>query len=307
MKKMILVGLGGAVLGVSLLAAAQDANAAEMYRLYNPNSSEHFYTGNRGESDHLRKLGWQYEGIGWIAPDDGLPVHRLYNPNTGDHHYTVNEEEHDFLISKGWRAEGISWHSQNAGLPVYRLYNPNQTGAGTHHYTLSEGERDSLIKLGWSSEGIGWFAESSPQYPYAVALNDFVGTKTFASNGMNVPNEIKWEFNALPSSTEGTLSFIYRGPNGSESQTVYRANVRQIETKNLRVFPMIGSSNQTPRQVSVNTQLQLGEKISGDSRNLSGDLYAYYNNQGGISLITPNYAGNVTEDQRDVMLEYLPN
>ena len=34
-----------------------------------------------------------------------------------------------------------------------------------------------------------------------------------------------------------------------------------------------------------------------------GPLYIFYNNQGEISLITPNYAGNVTQDQIDVMLE----
>lgn len=36
-----------------------------MYRLFNPNSGEHFYTRDTGERDHLRKIGWNYEGIGW--------------------------------------------------------------------------------------------------------------------------------------------------------------------------------------------------------------------------------------------------
>ncbi len=41
-----------------------------MYRLYNPNSGEHFYTASKGERNHLIRLGWNDEGIGWygIAP-----------------------------------------------------------------------------------------------------------------------------------------------------------------------------------------------------------------------------------------------
>ena len=39
-----------------------------MYRLYNPNSGEHFYTSNVAERDMLISVGWSDEGIGWIAP-----------------------------------------------------------------------------------------------------------------------------------------------------------------------------------------------------------------------------------------------
>lgn len=39
-----------------------------MYRMYNPNSGEHFYTANSFEKDSLTKSGWKYEGIGWYAP-----------------------------------------------------------------------------------------------------------------------------------------------------------------------------------------------------------------------------------------------
>ena len=34
-------------------------------------------------------------------------------------------------------------------------------------------------------------------------------------------------------------------------------------------------------------------------------LYTYSTKNGSISLITPNYAGNVTDDQKDVMLEVI--
>lgn len=133
------------------------AASVPMYRLYNPNSGEHFYTKTTSERDHLRSVGWRYEGIGWQAPASGNPVYRLYNPNAGDHHYTLNASERDHLKKVGWRYEGISWYSPSSGTPLYRLYNPNAK-AGAHHYTPITSERDQLKKLGWRYEGIAWYA-----------------------------------------------------------------------------------------------------------------------------------------------------
>lgn len=128
-----------------------------MYRLYNPNSGEHFYTASAAERDTVKKAGWRYEGVGWQAPKTGTPVYRLYNPNAGDHHYTPHAYEKNDLIKKGWRYEGISWYS-GGSKPLYRLYNPNAK-AGSHHYTLLQSERNNLIKHGWRNEGIGWYGQ----------------------------------------------------------------------------------------------------------------------------------------------------
>ncbi|MEE8841675.1 MAG: GBS Bsp-like repeat-containing protein [Eubacteriales bacterium] len=130
-----------------------------MYRLYNPNSGEHFFTSSQSERDHLVSVGWKYEGTAWKAPKTGTPIYRLYNPNAGDHHYTGSEAEKNNLVKLGWKYEGIAWYSAPAssGKPLYRLYNPNCTGAGAHHYTASTTERDNLVKLGWKYEGIGWY------------------------------------------------------------------------------------------------------------------------------------------------------
>ena len=130
-----------------------------MYRLYNPNSGEHFYTGSTGELCNLTYAGWNLEGVGWLAPSDsGAPVYRLYNPNAGDHHYTMSVEERDTLVRLGWQYEGVAWNSADSSqLPLYRLYNPNALLAGAHHYTLSAEERDHLTSLGWRYEGIAWY------------------------------------------------------------------------------------------------------------------------------------------------------
>ena len=129
-----------------------------MYRLYNPNSGEHFYTGSIVEKDNLVAAGWTYEGVAWNAPiKSGEPVYRVYNPNSGDHHYTMSAEERDNLVAVGWTYEGVAWNSAHPeNLPLYRLYNPN-ADRGSHHYTGSTEERDMLVSVGWIYEGIGWF------------------------------------------------------------------------------------------------------------------------------------------------------
>lgn len=147
--------------GFSLEASASVA----VYRLYNPNSGEHFYTPDLSEARHLRRVGWREEQIGWFAPNfhTGAPVYRLYNPNAGDHHYTMNSYEAAHLVSVGWRDEGVAFvsaFSNHPRVPIYRLYNPNAK-AGAHHYTPNLNERDHLVRVGWRSEGIGFYAETA--------------------------------------------------------------------------------------------------------------------------------------------------
>ena len=133
-------------------------SGVEMYRLYNPNSGEHFYTSRVGERDMLIDVGWDYEGIGWYSPVlSNTPVYRLYNQYGGEHHYTTSLEERNSLIAAGWNDEGIGWYSDDAcTVPLYRQYNPNEF-ANNHNYTTSQVENDYLISIGWRAEGIGWY------------------------------------------------------------------------------------------------------------------------------------------------------
>ena len=129
-----------------------------MFRMYNKNSGEHFYTANRSERYNLEMAGWKFEGLGWIAPKKSdTPVYRLYNPNAGDHHYTTSAGEKDSLVRAGWKYEGIGWYSASKnGKPLYRLYNPNAK-AGAHHYTMDASEKNRLVSAGWKYEGVAWF------------------------------------------------------------------------------------------------------------------------------------------------------
>lgn len=130
----------------------------EMSRLYNPNSGEHFYTGDAGEREYCVLVGWKYEGVGWNAPaKSNTPVYRLYNPNGGDHHYTMSKAEHDWLVTLGWRSENVGWYSDDSkAVALFRQYNPNAK-SGSHNFTTSKSENDWLVGLGWRAEGIGWY------------------------------------------------------------------------------------------------------------------------------------------------------
>ncbi len=147
---------------------AKPESTQVMYRLYNPNSGEHFYTASTVERDATIAAGWNDEGIGWTAPSESdTPVYRLYSGT--DHHYTMSIVERDHLIDVGWtlegdNAEGIAWYSDDQKrVPLYRQFNPNVdpsapfNNSGSHNYTTSLEEHEQLISIGWRGEDIGWY------------------------------------------------------------------------------------------------------------------------------------------------------
>lgn len=188
MKRGFYVAGLGLLCIVGLAGFSKESQAATMYRVYNPNSGEHFFTRDNAEKANLLSAGWKDEGIGWDAPEEGEPVYRLYNPNAGDHHYTRFNVERDALIKAGWKDEGVGWLSKNESnsVFVYRAYNPNATGAGAHHYTMNLDELNNLISLGWKDEGIGWYGtaaskptekpdEEKPNENYQISYQSFLG------------------------------------------------------------------------------------------------------------------------------------
>lgn len=127
----------------------------DVYRLYNPNTSDHMLTIDKAESDALRKVGWEYEGVAFKAPKGGThAVYRLYNPNAGDHHWTVDFDEAAKLQKSGWNYEGVQWFGVDSGAPAFRMYNPN---TGDHFITTDKTEREGLKKAGWSYEGVAFY------------------------------------------------------------------------------------------------------------------------------------------------------
>ena len=145
----------------SMFVGVDKVKASSMYRLYNPNSSEHFYTINHVEKSILAANGWKYEGVSWNTSNQGQPIYRVYHIPSGEHLYTTNGYEKASLVASGWRDEGIFGYSGNgnAVAPVYRLYNPNASQVASHLYTINGNERLQLIKKGWHDEGIAFYQE----------------------------------------------------------------------------------------------------------------------------------------------------
>ncbi|HFI0697453.1 TPA: G5 domain-containing protein [Streptococcus suis] len=196
-------------------------NGIGMYRLYNPNSGEHFYTASIGEKDFLTNVGWKYEGGAWTAPTNGEDVYRLYNPNAGDHHYTTSKAEKDMLVKVGWKYEGVGWKSGGSSK-VYRLYNPNAKGAGAHHYTLSKGEYDFLVKKGWKGEGVGWYADDTFEPGVILTTKteskkEIIKYNTITKDDSNLyKGETKVEIKGQDGYIETTYKITYK--NGIESR-----------------------------------------------------------------------------------------
>ena len=131
---------------------------SSMYRMYNPNTGEHFYTGSMEERRTIEAAGWKYEGVAFtICANEGAPVYRLFQPSTGEHLYTMDPAEKNYLAARGWNVEGIAFNScPKMDVPQYRLWNPNAT-VGAYHFTASEEEMQTLLNAGWQYQGIGFY------------------------------------------------------------------------------------------------------------------------------------------------------
>ena len=129
--------------------------------------------------------------------------------------------------------------------------------------------------------------------PYAVDVTQFSSPATFNLRGVNVPPSI-----TLQNNGGTTVTFASRQSNSGDQ---FAAQVDTIPTKEIRVFSQDGSGIRT---VKVNTQITLTQHLSGTGgQDQNNVMYLINNKNGELSLITPNYAGNVEPDQMDVMLE----
>lgn len=150
----------------ALADVQSDTSLVSVYRVYNTNTGEHFYTTSNYEKNNLVMAGWDYEGTGWQSPTTGQAIYRLYNPNAkgGDHYYTQSTYEAKSLVQKGWRQD-------NQGQPVfysggsinnYVSYNPNAQ-SGAHNYTTSQYEQQNLLNQGWKYGKVAWTVTGAGQ------------------------------------------------------------------------------------------------------------------------------------------------
>ncbi|KFI47912.1 InlB B-repeat-containing protein [Bifidobacterium biavatii] len=141
-----------------------------LFRVYNPNNGDHYFTDNYAEQSALVRIGWKAEGAPYkvvskrertvvinpgtpkadtdtVNANFGTPVWSAYNPNTGEH-LLVFEAEANALVNAGWVKEAIKFYTVKGGTEkVLRVYNPNTNGPA-HLYTKAS-EARGLAKLGW--------------------------------------------------------------------------------------------------------------------------------------------------------------
>ena len=131
-----------------------------LYRVYNPNNGDHYFTIDKNEASHLVNLGWNAEGAPYKVISNngrrtafGTAIWSVYNPNTGEHLLT-EEGEADALAQVGWTKEDVKFYTvQNGSASVVRVYNPNTNGPA-HLYTDAS-EANGLAKIGWSIDNGG--------------------------------------------------------------------------------------------------------------------------------------------------------
>jgi hypothetical protein len=91
------------------------ATSSPVYRFYNSQNGEHFYTSSAGEKDVL--IGQyasviNYEGVAFNAPVQGdQALYRFIKPGTSQHLFTASNSERDALIAdpkSGYVFEGVA-------------------------------------------------------------------------------------------------------------------------------------------------------------------------------------------------------
>ncbi|MGC6768078.1 hypothetical protein [Enterococcus sp. LJL51] len=190
---------------------------------------------------------------------------------------------------------GCSGKSKETESTKTESSNSSSVSRSTTKETASKATDETIS----GSESVTSDASSvDADYPYTVPVTA-IQNIVFANGGMNVPQTIGVNFT---NESNGKITFEQANPDAMFT-TVYSAAYQQIPTKTIRIFSEGANGIRT---VSVNTELVMGTKVEdGNGINLEGNMYVFYNNNGGISLITPNYAGNVAVEDMDVMLEYL--
>ena len=147
-------------------ASAADAN---VYRLFNPTTGDHFYTINNDEKTTVSCTNpskYVPEGIGFNAYTNSagnIPVYRMYNPKTIDHFFTVSLFEKNIALSSGYTDEGVKFYipmNQSSGdVPVYRAFRPD---TGDHFYTTNPAEVQFAVQyMKYSDEGVAFITTSS--------------------------------------------------------------------------------------------------------------------------------------------------
>jgi len=149
--------------------ASVAAMNSPVYRFYNSQNGEHFYTASSAEKDVL--LGqfasvFNYEGVAFNAPVQGdQSLYRFCLAGTSQHLFTSVMSERDAFIANpasGYVYEGIVCNVYSAAaapIDSTAIYSFLDSGSGNHFYTASAAER-AAVAVGipsWKDEGAKFY------------------------------------------------------------------------------------------------------------------------------------------------------
>ncbi len=129
------------------------AGTVPLYRYWNPNVTDHYYTANFGELGWAAS-GWEFSYIEcYVYPyqESGtVPFYQYWNPSVGDHYYTTDFDELGFG-AHGWTYERVNSYiypyQESGTVPLHQYWNPS---VGDHFYTTNFDE------LGFGAYGWGY-------------------------------------------------------------------------------------------------------------------------------------------------------
>ena len=132
-----------------------------LYRMYNPNVKDHFYTTSFSEYSTIAvDYGYLQEGaLGFISPVLGtgaIPLYRMYSPISKDHFYTTDYNEYSTIaVDYGYKQEGKIGYIYKSDIEdtvtLYRMYSMI---AKDHFYTSSRNEYSTIaMDYGYKQEG----------------------------------------------------------------------------------------------------------------------------------------------------------
>ena len=135
-----------------LLRVTPLAGDTPLYRYWNPNAGDHFYT----IVDRGPQIGdWEREGVAcyvFSSQRDGtVPLHRFWSPIIGDHFYTTNSVEIQHLQARPdiWDDEGVECYvfpTQSPGtVPLHRYHNGE---INDHYYIVTQNPTEILTLPG---------------------------------------------------------------------------------------------------------------------------------------------------------------
>lgn len=121
-----------------------EEDCAELYRYYNTNLGDHYYTTSKGNYP-----GYNYETIlGYISTiqkPGTVPLYRYWNESVGDHYYPLVQQNYTGYVYEG--IVGYVYPTPGVGgtAAVYSYYNSND---GDHYYEMLNSNFNGYVNEG---------------------------------------------------------------------------------------------------------------------------------------------------------------